>query len=163
MKRKLTFNDLPMVASMLLAKVNRMELIMDEYFVSKKSPTQVIPVDTLRPNITPNQIRKLHKSLNGVFESTYEQWCELFSESEIKMSEPIKANSVADVGILMHHLKENRYIETAKYPSVIERAKAFSVDKIPIRAKQIANTKQNMNFPTVGRNFNKINRAVSNL
>jgi hypothetical protein len=118
---------------------------------------------TLHPNITQSQIARLCENLKGIFEATPEQWRALFSETEIKLSKPIKAFAPSDIGILLYHLKERNLIENTKYPSVIERTKAFSINGIPIISKQINDLKTNMNFPTIGKNYSKISKAVASM
>lgn len=117
----------------------------------------------LSPNLSLKQIRKLSEALADIFEATPKQWQALFSETEIQLSEPIKAFAVSDIGILLYHLKERNLIEATKYPSIIERTKAFSINDIPIKAKQITDLKQNGNFPIIGKNHSKISKAVASL
>jgi hypothetical protein len=119
---------------------------------------------TLRPNITQSQIARLYEYLKGIFEATPEQWRALFSETEIQLAKPIKAVAVADIVVLFHHLREREFVETSKYPSVLERTKAFSINDKIVTAKMINKPKaENYNFPLIGKNYDNINKAVSSL
>lgn len=120
------------------------------------------PARTLKPNITQSQLAQLYEELKDIFQATTDQWRALFSEDNIQMPAPIKANAISDVGLLLHHLKENNLIETTRYPSIIERSGAFIKDDEIVKAKQITDLKSNMNFPTIGKNHYKISQAVSN-
>lgn len=115
----------------------------------------------LKPNITQSQIAKLYEALKEVFEATPEQWRALFSDTEIQLFKPIEAKAVSDIGVLLHYLKERNLIEAIKYPSIIERTKAFAINGIPITSKKINDLKANMNFPTIGKNYSKISKAVA--
>lgn len=119
---------------------------------------------SLKPNITPSQIVYLHESLKNIFEATLEQWKSLFSEKEINLLEPIKGQAPADIAILLHYLKENELIEVSKYPSIIERTKAFSIDGKTVSAKQINKVKnENFNFPNIGKHYIKIQSVIESL
>jgi hypothetical protein len=119
---------------------------------------------TLRPNITQSQIARLYDYLKGIFEATPEQWRALFHETEIQLSEPIKAGTVADIVVLFHYLREREFVETSKYPSVLERAKAFLINDKIVTAKMINKPKaENYNFPLIGKNYDSISKAVASL
>jgi len=172
MKQQPTFGDLSTAVEDIQKTVNRIEMLMmsSALFIqsqmdqeSAKQKQKHPSAQTLHPNISKAQIRKLHDLLTNVFEATFEQWRTLFSEDAIKMETPIGASAVADVGILLHHLKERGFIEASRYPSIVENSKAFSVNETIIQAKQISDLKSNMNFPMIGKNFDKIRKAVEKL
>jgi hypothetical protein len=132
-------------------------------YLNKEKP-QKKPVNTLKPNITEKQINLLSENLKGIFEATPEQWRALFSEKEIQLSKPIKAGRVADIVVLFHHLREREFIETSKYPSILERAKAFLINDKIVTAKMINKPKaENYNFPLIGKNYDNISKAVASL
>ena len=124
---------------------------------------QYSKIQNLSPNITTQQIKSLSVCLTSVFDATIEQWEALFSENSITMPTPIKANSIADISVLFYYLKQKEFIETSKYPSILERSKAFFVKNKTITAKQINKTKEYSNFPYIGDNYEKIMVFIENL
>jgi hypothetical protein len=134
--------------------------------LSNTQPTkqQQAKPTTLKPNVTQSQIVRLYEATKGIFEATAEQWRAVFSETEIQLSEPIQAVAVADIAVLFYYLKEREFIETSKYPSIIERTKAFSINVKTVTAKQLNKSKsENYNFPHTGKNYIKIEKVVRSL
>jgi hypothetical protein len=150
-------------------KVIELEKTIEAYqlVISEQQPqpkAQKTLSQTLRPNITQSQIARLYEYMKGIFEATPEQWRALFSETEIQLSKPIKARAVADIVVLFHHLREREFVETSKYPSVLERAKAFLINDKIVTAKMINKPKsENYNFPLIGKNYDNISKAVASL
>ena len=153
-------------------KIIELERNSNEYLTTIKTLSGLVaqpknkkqPAQTLRPNIEVSQIVRLHNGTKGIFEATPEQWRTLFSDTEIQLIEPIKAVAVADIAVLFYHLHDREFVETSKYPSILERAKAFSINGKTVTAKQINKPKSdNYNFPYIGKNYDSISKAVASL
>jgi hypothetical protein len=136
-------------------------------YLHKEKP-QKKPANTLTPNINEKQITLLSEKLKGIFEATLKQWRALFSETEIQLLEPIKAEAVADVALLLVQLHRHKFIKAKEYAAIIGRAKAFSFSGKIITAKQINATKERSDWwketpPIIGSNYSRINKSVESL
>jgi hypothetical protein len=136
-------------------------------YLHKEKP-QKEPANTLKPNITEKQINLLSKHLKGIVEATPEQWRALFHETEIQLSEPIKAVAVADIALLLVQLHRYKFIKAKEYAAIIGRVKAFSFEGKTITSKQINATKERSDWwkettPAIGLNYSTINKAVASL
>lgn len=143
-------------------KVKELEITLKTMFAlmpQNKDKAKSNTVLNLKPNLTANQIVKLQAELKDIFEGSIEQWRSLFSE-DIKLDTPIKVNGYkSDVRVLFHFLKEKDLIETQKYPSILEKSKAFIYDGEILTAKQINAPKENFNYPNIG-NYVKIHSII---
>lgn len=139
-------------------------LAMLEYQEKKANKTisTKTTIQTLKPNITIKQIEKIALDLSFIFQSSINQWEDLFSNNIPIFEKPIvlKSKTLSDIAILFHWLKEYEFIENNNYPSILERCKVFTFHGEIITARQITKPKENTNFPDIGENYIKISEIV---
>ena len=87
----------------------------------------------------------------------------MFDATEIQLTKPIDAKTSSDIAILMHYLRTKELIETDNYPSIVEHTNAFTIKGAKATSKQISDVKQNYNFPCIGKDYTKIEEAVTSL
>ena len=134
------------------------------HLIEVRTPKPQKKSKTLKPNITENQIKRLSEAVKDIFEATQEQWQALFDATEIQLTKPIDAKTPSDIAILMYYLRTKELITTDNYPSIIEHTSAFTIKGVSVvTAKQISAVKENYNFPCIGKNYTKIEEAVTSL
>lgn len=142
-------------------------LAMLEYQEKKanKAISTKTTIQTLKPNITIKQIEKIASDLSFIFQSSVNQWEDLFSNNIpiFEKSIVLKSKTLSDIAILFHWLKEYEFIENNNYPSILERCKVFTFHGEIITARQITKPKENTNFPDIGENYIKISEVVESL
>lgn len=117
---------------------------------------------SIKNKLTPSQIIRLSNELANIFVATLEQWQSLFSEN-IELKAPIIVRGFkSDVKVLFHYLQLKDLVETSKYPSKLEKTKAFSFENEIMTAKKINATTGSDNFPNMG-NYIKIQSVIENL
>jgi hypothetical protein len=129
--------------------------------IDKESPKTV----SLRPNITPSQIIRLHTSFEWLFDATLEQWRNVLGENIVQPETSIKLKSrfIADLTIFFHYLHECGLIEMRTYAAICGSLCLFSHQGKPLTTKQIHKPKENPNWPNIGGNYVKIRDGIGKL